>query len=102
MPKIDFLASPAGPEKSIDVPEGGMLVDLCDDALAPIPFSCRSASCATCHVEVLAGAALLESPEDEEQELLDVVGGPEGSRFACQVRVKGGEGLIRLRSLDAG
>ena len=72
------------------------------DALAPIPFSCRSASCATCHVEVLAGGELMEPPEEAEQDLLDIVGGPPGSRLACQVIVKPGPGLIKIRSLDGG
>lgn len=102
MPKIEFLASIAGGAKEADAPAGGPLLDICDSALAPVPFSCRSASCATCHVEVLAGAELLEPPDEPEQDLLDIVGGPAGSRLACQVIVKAGPGLIRLRSLDAG
>lgn len=102
MPKIEFLASIAGSAKETEAPQGGPLLDICDDALAPIPFSCRSASCATCHVEVLAGGELMEPPEEAEQDLLDIVGGPPGSRLACQVIVKPGPGLIKLRSLDAG
>lgn len=102
MPKIEFLASVAGSAKEALAPEGGPLLDICDEVLAPIPFSCRSASCATCHIEVLAGGDLLEPPEEAEQDLLDVVGGPEGSRLACQAIIKGGPGLIRIRSLDAG
>lgn len=102
MPKIEFLSSAAGGARERDAPTGGPLLDICDEALAPIPFSCRSASCATCHIEVLAGAELLEPPEEAEQDLLDVVGGPAGSRLACQAIVKPGPGLIRIRSLDAG
>ena len=84
------------------MPDGGVLLEICDDALAPIPFSCRSASCATCHVEVLEGSELLEPAEEAEQDLLDIIGGPPGSRLACQVIVKAGAGLVRLRSLDGG
>jgi ferredoxin len=102
VPKIEFLASVAGSAKETEAPEGGVLLEICDDALAPIPFSCRSASCATCHIEVLEGKELLEPPQDAEQDLLDVVGGPAGSRLACQAIVKPGPGLIRIRSLDAG
>lgn len=102
MPKIEFLSSPAGAAKEAEAPKGGPLLDICDEALAPVPFSCRSASCATCHIEVLQGAELLEPPDEAEQDLLDIVGGPEGSRLACQVIVKPGPGLIRLRSLDVG
>ena len=102
MPKIEFLASIAGSAKQADAPDGGVLLEICDDALAPIPFSCRSASCATCHIEVLEGGELLEPPRDAEQDLLDIIGGPPNSRLACQAIVKPGPGLIRLRSLDGG
>jgi ferredoxin len=102
VPKIEFLSSMAGSAKEATVPLGGPLLDICDEVLAPIPFSCRSASCATCHIEVLEGADLLEPPEEAEQDLLDVVGGPQGSRLACQAIVKAGPGLIKIRSLDAG
>lgn len=102
MPKIEFLASAAGSAKQAEAPNGGVLLEICDDALAPIPFSCRSASCATCHVEVLEGSELLEPAEEAEQDLLDIIGGPPGSRLACQVVIKPGAGLIRLRSLDGG
>ena len=102
MPKIEFLASIAGSAKQTDAPDGGVLLEICDDALAPIPFSCRSASCATCHIEVLEGGELLEPPLDAEQDLLDIIGGPANSRLACQAIVKPGPGLIRLRSLDGG
>jgi ferredoxin len=102
VPKIEFLSSAAGGAREAEAPEGGALIDICDEALAPIPFSCRSASCATCHVEVVEGGDLLEPPDEMEQDLLDVVGGPKGSRLACQARVKAGPGLIQIRSLDAG
>jgi ferredoxin len=97
VPKIEFLENPAGRAKSADVPEGGPLVDVCDEYLAPVPFSCRSATCATCQIEILEGADLLEPPGPEEAELLEVVGGPEGSRLACQAQIKPGSGTIRLR-----
>lgn len=99
MPTIQVVESPVGQDKSVEVAQGGALADIADAALLPIPFSCRSASCATCHVAVLEGADLLEPPEEEEQELLDIVGGPPGSRLSCQARVKAGAGLIRLKPL---
>lgn len=102
MPKIEFLASAAGSAKQAEAPDGGVLLEICDDALAPVPFSCRSASCATCHVEVLEGSEWLVPAEEAEQDLLDIIGGPPGSRLACQVVIKPGAGLIRLRSLDGG
>ncbi len=84
-------------DKTAEAPDGGELVDICDAILAPIPFSCRSASCGTCHIEVLEGGEFLEPPNEEEADLLDLLRGPEGSRLACQARVKPGPGFLRVR-----
>jgi len=64
MATLVFVANRFGAEKRIEVPEGGEIVDICDQYFAPIPFSCRSASCGTCQVEVLEGEELLE-PQNE-------------------------------------
>jgi ferredoxin len=85
--------------RTIDAPEGGELLDICDEHLAPVPFSCRSASCATCQVEVVEGAELLEPPSLEEQELLELLGGPANNRLACQARIRPGLGRIRLKPI---
>jgi 2Fe-2S ferredoxin len=97
VPTIEFAASAIGAKKIVDAPEGGALVDLCDEYLAPVPFSCRSASCATCHIEVLEGAELLEPPEPEERSLLDLLQGLPNARLACQARVKPGPGRLCIR-----
>ena len=99
MPQIEFVASAVGRKKTVDVPEGGALVDVCDEFLAPVPFSCRSASCATCHIEVLEGAELLEPPEAEERALLEILVGLPNARLACQAQVKPGPGLLRVRPI---
>ena len=99
MPTIEFCANTIGRMKRVEAPEGGELVDICDHVLAPIPFSCRSASCGTCHVEVLEGVESLEPPKPEEQELLRLLGGEGTYRLACQARVRPGPGLIRLRAV---
>jgi ferredoxin len=98
VPKIEFLGNSIGPAKTVDVENGGELVDICDHYFAPIPFSCRSASCGTCHIEILEGAGLLSPPEEQEEELLDILGGDGTTRLACQARVKPGPGLIRIRA----
>lgn len=102
VPAIEFLANRIGRRKQIEAPEGGDLLDLCDESIAPIPFSCRSASCGTCHVEVLEGAELLEPPQPDEEELLALLGGEGTYRLACQARVRPGPGLVRLRAVLAG
>jgi len=98
VPTIEFLGNGFGRTKTVEVPEGGALVDIADEHFAPIPFSCRSASCGTCHTEVLSGVELFEKPELAEQELLDLLGGKGTSRLACQAVLKPGPGLVRLRS----
>jgi ferredoxin len=95
MPRVRFL--PANYE--CDVPVGNRMVDITDEHPdARVPYSCRSASCGTCHTEVLVGIELFTPAEPEEQELLDLLGGGKTSRLACQAAVRPGPGLIRLKS----
>jgi ferredoxin len=95
VPTIEFLESAAGPPRTA---EGeGPLIDICDEARAPVEFSCRSASCGTCRVEVLAGGDLLEPARDDELELLRALGAPPRQRLACQAIARPGPGLVRLR-----
>jgi len=102
VPTIEFVANAIGRHKRVEVEGDRDLVDVCDEVMAPIPFSCRSASCGTCHVEVLEGAELLEPPEPPEAELLELLRGSGQCRLACQARIKAGTGLIRLRAVLAG
>lgn len=100
MPRIEFEATGSAREKKVDVPEGGDLLDICDRILAPVAFSCRSASCGTCHIEILEGAELLHAPGEDEADLLDLLEGPPNSRLACQAQVQAGPGLIRIRPVQ--
>ncbi len=100
MARVEFLESVFGKAKAVDAPDGGALVDVCDAHYAPIPFSCRSATCGTCHVVVTEGAEYLEPPNAEEAELLSILRGPSTGRLACQAVLKPGAGLVRLRSVD--
>ncbi len=97
MPTIEFEGAGLGGDKIVEVPEGGDLLDICDHHFAPIAFSCRSASCATCHVEIVEGDALLEPAGEEEQDLLDLLRGPKTGRLACQARIVSGPGYVRIR-----
>ncbi|MGO8997801.1 MAG: 2Fe-2S iron-sulfur cluster-binding protein [Polyangiaceae bacterium] len=83
------------------VPEGGALVDTCDDNNAPVPFSCKSASCGTCRIEILEGADELLPPADEELDVLDLfhMEAP-GYRLACQAKMKPGLATLRVRAVD--
>ena len=87
--------SSAGRIVEIDAPQGASLIDLCDEHQAPIPFSCRSASCGTCRIHVLAGADELLSPAEDELDLLDVFNvQPPSVRLACQAKLR--PGAMRL------
>jgi ferredoxin len=95
MPTIEIVASAAGPAVRVDA--AGPLLDVCDDARAPVEFSCRGASCGTCRVDVLAGAELLEPPGADELEVLRLAGATRQQRLACQAVVRAGRGTVRLR-----
>jgi ferredoxin len=101
MPSISFESS-GGVVVEVDAPDGGRLVDLCDELRAPIPFSCRSASCGTCRMDVLEGTELLEPPREDELEVLDLFGDdPARCRLACQAVVRRGGGRLRVRAAEA-
>ena len=74
---------------------------MCDERTAPVPFSCRTASCGTCRIEVLEGAAFLDPPADDELDVLDIFGDdPSRCRLACQARLKQGPARLRVRAAD--
>ncbi len=99
MPEITFESSDGAQRKTVSAPEGGALADLCDDNSAPIPFSCRSASCATCHIEVLEGAEALLPPEPEELDVLESVSSqPPRFRLACCAKLRAGAGRVVVRA----
>ena len=100
MPVVIFEC-PGLPRLEVASPGGARLVDLCDEKSAGVPFSCRSASCGTCRVEVLEGADLLEPAEDDELDVLDIFGDdPTRCRLACQIRIRPGDGRLRVRPAD--
>ena len=97
MPTLHFDGNLFGPDNRVEVTEGERLVDVCDRVQAPVPFSCRSATCGTCRVEVYEGVELLEPREGPEAELLGLLGDPPTYRLACQAKVGRAKGVIRLR-----
>jgi ferredoxin len=91
------FASASRADLVVEVEGRERLLDVCDAAHAPVAFSCRGATCATCRVIVLEGADLLEPPDDAERALLAGLSSPPETRLACQAVVRAGEGLLRLR-----
>lgn len=77
---------PSGFEAEVE--PGTRLVDVVDDhPEAAVPFSCRSATCGTCRVKVLEGAAALVPPRPEELEVLSLFGDPPEVRLCCQIQL---------------
>lgn len=97
MPTFEFSGNELGPAAMADIEAGGPLIDVCDQARAPVLFSCRSASCGTCRVDVLEGADLLAPPGRDELDVLEIFASPRTHRLACQAVARPGPGLIRLR-----
>lgn len=97
MIRVVFEAGPGGPALETAAPAGARLLDVCDAAAAPVPFSCRDARCGSCLIEVLAGLELLEAPELDELETLRSIGARAAQRLACQARFAMASGLLRLR-----
>lgn len=99
MPTITFESSDAKIKKTVAAPNGGSVADLCDDHEAPIPFSCRSASCATCHIEVLEGEDAFLPPSAEELDVLEAIDShPPKFRLACCAQLKPGNAVVRVRA----
>jgi len=97
MPTIEFSGNALGAAVSVEAQGGGRLLDVCDETRAPVAFSCRSASCGICRVQVLEGACLLEPPMREELAVLELFSAPSDERLACQAVIRAGAGLIKLR-----
>lgn len=84
---IRIRFEPSGFE--VDATPGEAVVDITDiHPQADVPYSCRSASCGTCRVEVVEGGAALSNADAVELELLDVFGDtPDRVRLCCQARL---------------
>jgi ferredoxin len=83
----------------VSMPEGGALVDVCDTHHAPVPFSCKSANCGTCRIDVLEGLTELLPAADDELDVLDIFAAPPTQRLACQAKMKPGLATLRIRAV---
>lgn len=98
MARVRF--EPAGVE--VEAEPGTEIIDLCDSTpSAEVPFSCRSANCGTCRVEVREGMGDLLPPEDEELDVLDVFGDdPKRHRLCCQIKLAPHAARVVLRVIE--
>jgi len=90
-----------GSSKTADVPVGLNLMEAAvTSGVTGIAGDCGGAlACATCHVEVLTGPDCVKSPDDMEDDMLDMVEGERGnsSRLSCQIVASSGICGIVLR-----
>lgn len=90
---------PANYEAEVDAPVS--LIDVTDDHPdSDVPFSCRSASCGTCRVEVLAGAEALLPADEDEQEVLALFEDGPNVRLCCQLELAKDTEKLHLRVVD--
>lgn len=90
---------PSGFETEIQAPVD--LIDVTDEHPdADVPYSCRSASCGTCRVEVVSGAEALVPPEDDEVDVLEIFGDEGPVRLCCQLKLAKDTDKLELRVVD--
>jgi 2Fe-2S ferredoxin len=83
------------------VAPGTRLVDVTDaHPETEVPFSCRSASCGTCRVEVVEGVEALSAPDAEELDVLEIFGDEPGVRLCCQIVLERDVPRLVLRVVD--
>jgi ferredoxin len=73
----------------VEAPAGTPLQAIADAAGADITFGCRSGSCGTCRIRVLAGQENCSAMAPEERDFLRALDAPCDHRLACQVTVAG-------------
>jgi ferredoxin len=101
MPVVQFAGNEWGPAVTVDAESGGHLVDICDRSGVPVAFSCRSAHCGTCRVEVLEGLDLFHPPAADELALLRTFDSSSAHRLACQAVIRPLPGRVRLKWVGA-
>ncbi|MEZ4705242.1 MAG: 2Fe-2S iron-sulfur cluster-binding protein [Bdellovibrionota bacterium] len=76
--------------KSFEAKAGETLLDLCDRLeIEEIGWSCRSAACSTCLVEVQSGMENLSEMEEDEQDMIEEYAPKPNCRLACQAKILG-------------
>lgn len=85
--------------KTVRTAAGRRFIDICDEFDTPVFFGCRSASCATCLIEVTEGMDNLTPRTEEEEVLLEIVAEDNAqARLACQCVVNG---PVTVKTLEA-
>ncbi|MEY4631307.1 MAG: hypothetical protein RIQ81_1427 [Pseudomonadota bacterium] len=83
----------------VDADEGIALVDVAAEVDCDITFGCKSGSCGTCRIRVVAGKENLSPASKEESDFLSDFGAHPDERLGCQLKING-DCKIRYVGLD--
>lgn len=75
--------------KTINVPEGALIIDICETEETSILFGCRDGACGACMIRVLENPQNLSKMEEHERDFLETMAAREDERLACQCKVLG-------------
>ncbi|TMH67374.1 MAG: 2Fe-2S iron-sulfur cluster binding domain-containing protein [Betaproteobacteria bacterium] len=94
------LVAIAYPQRTVEVPRGWSVLEASRGFGIPHLSMCGgNARCSTCRVRVIAGAANLPPPSDNERRTLERIRAPADVRLACQLRPVADVAVVPL--LDA-
>jgi 2Fe-2S ferredoxin len=89
VPKAIFINKDTGSEQIVDAPIGLSILEIAHKNNIPLEGACEgSLACSTCHViiEDPKFYKLLDSPSEEEEDMLDLAFGLQAtSRLGCQI-----------------
>lgn len=85
--KIKFVNSDVD---EMEIEEGVSPSEVMNVENSPVLFGCRTGICGTCLVNIIEGGENLSAPDENEQEVLEIVAPDHpNARLACQIKVKG-------------
>ena len=83
MPKLTIKPD----NKTIEVPTGKNLREVCEENDLSIPFSCKEGNCATCLSTVEKGLESLSEPTEAEKRTLSSITFENNFRLICQCKM---------------
>lgn len=85
--------------QSSKIKDSFSLLDICETfGKVELPFGCRSGTCGSCRVEILAGDTLLKSPGAMEQDTLKRCQDSDVIRLSCRAHLDSEkEGVLEIK-----
>lgn len=76
-------------KKTISVPVGAKIIEVCETEETSILFGCRDGACGACMIRVLENPQHLSPMEEHERDFLETMAARDDERLACQCKVMG-------------